>query len=139
MATLRESLNYEPKELNFGTSGLRGLVVDMTDLECYMNTRGFLKFLEAHDGLQPGATVYLAGDLRDSTPRIMKAVQAAIEDTAYQVVYLGFIPTPALALYALRFHAPGIMVPGSHKAICGKAITRARPTISIRTKAIIPW
>jgi phosphomannomutase len=112
--TVRERLVYEPVELNFGTSGLRGLVVDMTDLECYLNTVGFLKFLEKHDGLQAGATVYLAGDLRDSTPRIMKAVQAAAIDNNYQVVYLGLIPTPALALYALKFKAPGIMVTGSH-------------------------
>ncbi|MEK7461175.1 MAG: phosphomannomutase [Patescibacteria group bacterium] len=114
MSTLRGSLTYEPVELNFGTSGLRGLVVDMTDLECYLNTVGFLKFLETHDNLQPGATVYLAGDLRDSTPRIMQAVQAACEDNGYKVVYLGLIPTPALALYALKSRAPGIMVTGSH-------------------------
>lgn len=114
MSSLRERLTYEPVELNFGTSGLRGLVVDMTDLECYINTVGFLKFLEKDNGLKTGATVYLAGDLRDSTPRLMKAVQAAIEDTGYKVDYLGLIPTPALALYALKFKAPGIMVTGSH-------------------------
>ncbi len=114
MKTLRDALTYQPVELNFGTSGLRGLVVDMTDLECYINTVGFLKFLEARDNLKTGATVYLAGDLRGSTPRIMKAVQAAIEDLGYKVAYLGLIPTPALALYALKFRAPGIMVTGSH-------------------------
>jgi len=31
----------QPEELAFGTSGLRGLVTDITDLEAYINTRGF--------------------------------------------------------------------------------------------------
>ena len=34
---LKEALTYSPVELAFGTSGLRGLVTDMTDLECYIN------------------------------------------------------------------------------------------------------
>ena len=114
MTSLRQTLTYQPVELSFGTSGLRGLVVDMTDLECYINTVGFLKFLKKQDRLEPRATIYLAGDLRDSTPKIMRAVQTACQDTGYQVTYLGLIPTPALALYALKFHAPGIMVTGSH-------------------------
>ena len=112
--TLRESVSYEPVELNFGTSGLRGLVVDMTDLECYINTLGFLQFLESTDGLSAGSTVYLAGDLRDSTPRILASVVAAIQQTGYEVSYLGLIPTPALALRSISRQAPGIMVTGSH-------------------------
>ena len=35
------------KPLKFGTSGLRALVSEMTDLECTINTRGFVLFLEA--------------------------------------------------------------------------------------------
>lgn len=114
MSTLRDVLAYEPVELNFGTSGLRGLVVDMTDLECYINTLGFLRFLEEADGLSKGSTVYLAGDLRNSTPRILASVIAAIEQAGYQTVYAGLIPTPALALYSMKHDAPGIMVTGSH-------------------------
>jgi hypothetical protein len=34
-----------PTALAFGTSGLRGLVEDITDLEAYVNTRGFLDYL----------------------------------------------------------------------------------------------
>ena len=114
MANLRESLSYEPVELKFGTSGLRGLVTDMTDLECYINTAGFMQFLEASEGIKSGSIIYLAGDLRDSTPRIMAAVQAAIEDAGHVVSYLGLIPTPALAFYALEHQSSGIMVTGSH-------------------------
>jgi phosphomannomutase len=80
MAILLESLSYRPNELTFGTSGLRGLVTDMTDLECYINARGFLRSLAAEQGLESGSKVYVAGDLRDSTPRIMRAVATAVKD-----------------------------------------------------------
>ena len=37
MPTLLSQLNYTPKELQFGTSGRRGLIVDLTQLEIYVN------------------------------------------------------------------------------------------------------
>lgn len=115
MPTLQETLNYTPVELSFGTSGLRGLVTDMTDLECYINTAGFIAFLEAQDeGVKEGNSIYLAGDLRSSTPRITKAVIKAIHDAGMVVEYFGLIPTPAIAFYALQKGVPCIMVTGSH-------------------------
>ena len=36
-ACLRSCLNYEPVELRFGTSGRRGQVLDLTQLEIYIN------------------------------------------------------------------------------------------------------
>jgi phosphomannomutase len=114
MPTLQETLTYQPNELAFGTSGLRGLVSDMTDLECYINTVGFLQFLHHADHLRPGQAVYIAGDLRHSTPRILKAVMKAIEDSGQTPVYCGLIPTPAIAYYGLERQAPSIMVTGSH-------------------------
>jgi phosphomannomutase len=114
MATLRDSLTYAPSELAFGTSGLRGLVRDMTDLECYLNTAGFLQFLKEEEKLEAANPIYLAGDLRYSTPRIMQAVTKAITDEGYAVVYCGLIPTPAVAYYAELREAPCIMVTGSH-------------------------
>lgn len=114
MSSLRERLNYEPVELTFGTSGLRGLVSDMTDLECYINVAGFLAFVAGHEGVKAGDVIYVAGDLRDSTPRITAEVAQAIADGGYHMVYCGLIPTPALALRSLGAGAPGIMVTGSH-------------------------
>lgn len=105
-------LSYEPVELSFGTSGLRGLVTDMTDLECYINVAGFLSYL-AELG-QLGGTVYIAGDLRASTPCILRAVATAISDASQETVFCGFIPTPAVAYYAQTKGAPCIMVTGSH-------------------------
>jgi phosphomannomutase len=114
VANLRETLAYEPVELNFGTSGLRGLVTDMTDLECYINVAGFLAFMAEAEGLKAGETVYVGGDLRDSTPRITQAVAKAVADGGYELAYCGLILTPALALRSMGAEAPGIMVTGSH-------------------------
>ncbi|UWZ35864.1 hypothetical protein Drose_33030 [Dactylosporangium roseum] len=108
-----DTLKYEPVELRFGTSGLRGLVTDMTDLECYINTAGFLRFLESETGFSPGP-VYIAGDLRQSTPRILRAVRAAIADQGSTPVHWGAIPTPALARHAFAAGVPAVMVTGSH-------------------------
>jgi phosphomannomutase len=114
MANLRETLTFEPHELKFGTSGLRGLVTDMTDLECYINTVGFLRF-EAESGeLKPGGVVYLAGDLRESTPRILRAVATALRDEGYKAANCGLIPTPAVSLWGFKHGKPSIMVTGSH-------------------------
>ena len=65
--SLRDSLSYHPVELTFGTSGLRGRVRDITNLEAYINTRAFLLYLLESGEIRPGATVCAAGDLRPST------------------------------------------------------------------------
>lgn len=114
MPTLIKALKNQPVALAFGTSGLRGLVADMTDLECYINTQGFLKFLQKHHGLKKGDKVYVAGDLRHSTPRILLAVHKAIEDYGCQTVYCGLVPTPTLVFYAMQHSGASIMVTGSH-------------------------
>ena len=114
MASLIESLIYTPVELSFGTSGLRGLVEDMTDLECYINTAGFLSFLREQQDLEDRSTIYVAGDLRDSTPRIIQAVITAVLDKGYTPDFCGFIPTPAVANFARHNDAASIMVTGSH-------------------------
>jgi phosphomannomutase len=114
MPTLRESLTYEPVELKFGTSGLRDLAANMTDLECYLNTAGFLQFLVKQQQFQQGETVLVAGDLRDSTPRILASVIQSIHDAGFQAEYHGLVPTPTIAYYALERGLPCIMVTGSH-------------------------
>lgn len=107
-----------PTPLRFGTSGLRGKVEDITDLEAYVNTAGFLGVMLARGVAVPGTPVALAGDLRPSTHSpersIMRAVAQAIRDAGMEVVNLGTIPTPALTLEGLRLGGPSIMVTGSH-------------------------
>jgi len=98
----------------FGTSGARGLVSAMTDEVCYTYTRGFLQYLEREGEIQRGGRVAVAGDLRSSTPRIMRAVMKAIADHGGVPVSGGRVPTPALALYGFGQKIPSIMVTGSH-------------------------
>ncbi|HET7542871.1 MAG TPA: phosphomannomutase [Polyangiaceae bacterium] len=98
----------------FGTSGARGLVVAMTDEVCYTYTRGFLQYLEREGESLRGGRVAVAGDLRLSTPRIMRAVMKAIADHGSLPVNGGRVPTPAVALYGFEQKIPSIMVTGSH-------------------------
>jgi len=94
------------------------LVADITDLEAYINTRGFLDYLFEIKDLRKGEIIYIAGDLRPSTDSpnrsIMATVARAIAEAGLQVVSLGKIPTPALAFFAIEHGQPSIMVTGSH-------------------------
>ncbi len=100
--------------VKFGTSGARGLVHAMTDYVCYAYTSAFLQYLEFSGQLDGVERVAVAGDLRDSTPRILSAVARAIEDRGYSHVNCGFIPSPAVALHGIHEGIPAIMVTGSH-------------------------
>ena len=118
--TLGEMLHYEPVASKFGTSGVRGLVQDLTDLEVYCLTQGALSFLDEssktcqQDTPRSNIAIPLAGDLRLSTERMLKAVARGILDAGYQVDYVGRIPTPALTYYALQQGVASFMVTGSH-------------------------
>ena len=101
-------------KVKFGTSGIRGLVSEMTDKVCYAYTLSFLDYLKSIDAITDGHTVGIGGDLRKSTPQIMNAVAAAIIDAGYEVVNCGLLPTPALTLYGISQNIPTIMVTGSH-------------------------
>jgi len=117
-----------PSELAFGTSGLRGLVSEMTDLEVYVNTRGFLEYLLERREIYRGDPVSAAGDLRPSTERILGAVARAITDGGFRLDYLGRIPTPALTWSALSQRRASIMVTGSHIPFDRNGVKFARPT-----------
>ena len=104
--------NFTP--LHFGTSGVRAFVVDMSDMECYINTRGFIKYLIKIKEIKTGDKIVLGGDLRQSSPRILKAAHQAILDEGCQTLYCGYVPTPTLSLYAWKRNLPAIMVTGSH-------------------------
>lgn len=96
--------------LKFGTSGVRGLVTEMTDLECYLYCKAYAQYLK-----QTGAsTVCVAGDLRSSTLRILKAVAFGIQEAGLTVDYVGFAPTPMLAVHSMAQEAGAVMVTGSH-------------------------
>jgi phosphomannomutase len=128
MDSLRSRLNYEPQELGFGTSGRRGKVVDLTQLEIYLNALAELEYLQSlpssAGGIKRGDPFYFAYDLRPSSTEFVseeqgrgelaQAIVAAIVDAGMQAVNLGCIPTPALASFALSRGKGSIMVTGSH-------------------------
>jgi len=97
--------------LKFGTSGVRGLVTDMTDRACYLYTLAFLQYVKTTSS--PRA-VAIAGDHRKSTPRILRAIAFAARQEGLLADYCGLVPTPAIALYGLKNEMPSIMVTGSH-------------------------
>jgi phosphomannomutase len=86
----------------------------MTDYVCHAYTTGFLQHLADLGEFAPGTRVAIAGDLRPSTPRIMTACAQAVRDLGGEPVFCGFVPTPALALYAFGQGIPSLMVTGSH-------------------------
>ena len=98
----------------FGTSGARGLVVDMTDLVCYSYTQAFLRYLQASNQWQQGQAVVIGGDLRPSTPRIMAACAKACVDFGSPVINAGDVPSPAVALHGFLHKLPSLMITGSH-------------------------
>ncbi len=104
----------ESSGVKFGTSGARGLADDMTDRVCYAYTLAFMQFLDGQNAIEAGSRVAIAGDFRPSSPRIMNAVALAVMDAGCEPVNCGFIPTPAVACYAMSFGMPSIMVTGSH-------------------------
>ncbi|MDI1299016.1 phosphomannomutase [Methylotenera sp.] len=96
--------------VRFGTSGARGLVVDMTDDVCFAYTLAFLETMS----IEPQSSVALAIDLRPSSPRIAAVCAAAIEYAGFTVDFCADIPTPALAFYAQQQGIPAMMITGSH-------------------------
>jgi len=126
--TLRASLDYEPVPLKFGTSGRRGLVADLTQLEVYINALAELEYLQSlprsEGGIARGEEFFFACDLRPSSHTLVKGKQMrgglaqttaqAIADAGMQPVFLGHVPTPALASYAFRRGKGSMMITGSH-------------------------
>jgi phosphomannomutase len=125
-SSLRAHLAYEPQPLKFGTSGRRGLIVDLTQLEIYINVLGEIRHLQAippsEGGIQSGDDFYYAYDLRPSSIHyvepnrggLCQAVEQALRDAGMRPISLGAIPTPALTLLALQRAKGSIMVTGSH-------------------------
>ena len=100
--------------LKFGTSGLRGLVSELTDAVCMAYTRGFVKHMQARHGLPAGARILVGYDLRSSSPRMAEACMRAIHDLGMRAENCGPVPTPALAFRAMGIGVPAIMITGSH-------------------------
>ncbi len=92
----------------FGTSGLRGLVTDLT-VDCVSRyVRGFVASCPMGQG------VYIGQDLRASSAGLARIVAQAAADAGVTAMLCGEVPTPALAHAAMADGAAAIMVTGSH-------------------------
>jgi phosphomannomutase len=95
----------------FGTSGVRGLVTQMSGEICAAYTQAFLTVLKQSYDFD---SVAIGIDLRPSSPQIAQACAATIEANGLKIDFCGELPTPALAYYAQKQGIPAIMVTGSH-------------------------
>jgi phosphomannomutase len=97
--------------LKFGTSGLRGLVTDLVGGPSYAYARAFFASVSAAGD---NREVVVGRDLRVSSPTIAATVASAAAASGLTAIDCGALPTPALALEAMRRGACAVMVTGSH-------------------------
>jgi phosphomannomutase len=97
--------------LKFGTSGVRGLVTELTDHEVHLFTTAFLIHARNQGQSSP---VAISHDLRDSSPHIKTAATQAIHNFGLGTLSCGILPTPALAYYAQQQKCLAMMITGSH-------------------------
>lgn len=92
----------------FGTSGLRGLVVELTYPLVADHVQAFITSCPV------GTGIWVGRDLRASSRPIAGMVMQAATDAGVPVIDCGDVPTPALALAAMNAQAAAIMITGSH-------------------------
>ncbi|MFC0266586.1 phosphomannomutase [Kushneria aurantia] len=95
----------------FGTSGARGLVSQFTEEVCAAFSMAFLSVMQERGSV---LQVALGMDRRPSSPEMAAACAAAARAMKIEIIDYGILPTPALALQAMRDGVPAIMITGSH-------------------------
>jgi phosphomannomutase len=114
MNTLQQTISIQSlmdnSGVRFGTSGVRGLVSEMSHELCFAYVQAFLQVIAA----KSGSRIAIGMDLRPSSPDIAAACAAAAHHKGLHVVFCGALPTPALAYFCQAQGMPGIMVTGSH-------------------------
>lgn len=92
----------------FGTSGLRGLVTELTEHLVRDYVRAFIA------SCPNGSAVHVGQDLRPSSHQIAAWVLDEVQAGGLMAVDCGVTPTPALALSSMEAGAAAVMVTGSH-------------------------
>ncbi|OJU98416.1 MAG: phosphomannomutase [Shinella sp. 65-6] len=100
--------------LKFGTSGLRGLSVDLEGPASALYATAFARHLLSAGLAQPGDEILIGRDFRASSPAISAIAIAALRKAGLAPRDCGELPTPAVALLGLRRKAACLMVTGSH-------------------------
>lgn len=112
MKTLSDCLSGT--SVSFGTSGLRGLSDELEGPIVCVAVRAFLAHMRDSCNYNCGGNIFVAHDLRPSSPAIAALAISTIEQLGYTVVFGGAIPTPALAFTSISENAPALMITGSH-------------------------
>ncbi|QYZ70816.1 phosphomannomutase [Neotabrizicola shimadae] len=92
----------------FGTSGLRGLVTELTPDLVADHVQAFIA------ACPNGGAVHIGWDLRPSSPDIAAVVAGAVKAAGMTPIGAGLVPTPALALSSMSAGHAAVMVTGSH-------------------------
>ncbi|OJT97160.1 MAG: phosphomannomutase [Rhizobium sp. 63-7] len=100
--------------LKFGTSGLRGLSIDLKGRASALYATAFARHMLESGHAKPGDEILVGRDFRDSSPEIAAICFGALERAGFAPVDCGTIPTPALALYGIGRKAASLMITGSH-------------------------
>ncbi|MDE1159037.1 MAG: phosphomannomutase [Neorhizobium sp.] len=100
--------------MKFGTSGLRGLVVDLEGRISAIYATAFARHMMETGAALPGNRIAVGRDFRPSSPGIAATCVGALQRAGLQPVDCGAISTPALALFARRSGIAAVMVTGSH-------------------------
>jgi phosphomannomutase len=100
--------------LKFGTSGLRGLSVDLEGRASALYATAFARHLLSSGHARLGDFILVGRDFRDSSPSVAATCIGALERAGLVPIDCGAISTPALALYGLELGAASLMVTGSH-------------------------
>lgn len=100
--------------MKFGTSGLRGLVVELEGRVSAVYATAFARHLIGTGAARAGDPVAVGRDFRQSSPSIAATCIGALQRVGLQPIDCGPLPTPALALYAMTGGMAAIMVTGSH-------------------------
>lgn len=100
--------------MQFGTSGLRGLSIDLIERGASIYASAFGRYLLLSGRVRPGDPVLLGRDFRDSSPEIQAICTSALRLLGFKIFECGTVPTPALALYASKMKVASLMITGSH-------------------------
>lgn len=114
MQKIKLSELKEQTGVKFGTSGIRDTNQTLTDKVCYIYTKGFIQFLKKTNHIDKNGKIAIAGDLRESTERLLKCVNKVANDMGYKCINCGRIPTPAVTYFGKKKNIPSIMITGSH-------------------------
>lgn len=100
--------------VKFGTSGLRGLSVDLIGVPSALYTAAFCRYLQQIGKAGRGSKILVGQDFRASSPEIAASCMGVIADHGLQPIDCGTLPTPALASYGQEQTAASLMITGSH-------------------------